>query len=74
MYDPSQTPDFVGLAMGIFGIAVLIGAYFLPTFIAVAMRTRDRGLIFFVNLIAGWSGLGWLGCLFWAVAGAKDRK
>lgn len=54
-----------------FLIATVIGValYFLPTIIA---RTRDMasgGGLFWVNLLFGWTMIGWVLCLFWALLG-----
>ena len=50
------------------GSHLLIGAevYFLPTFIALMARRRNCGSIFIVNLLAGWTVIGWVIALVWA--------
>jgi hypothetical protein len=52
----------------IFGIAF----YFLPTIIAVARHKKQALAIFLLNLFAGWTALGWVGALIWAVIKEKD--
>lgn len=42
-------------------------AYFLPTFIALAMHHVNLLAIFLLNTFAGWTVLGWVGALVWAV-------
>jgi Superinfection immunity protein len=46
----------------------LIGTllYFLPTFIA-AHRGHRVGGIFILNLLFGWTGIGWLAMLLWSL-------
>lgn len=44
-------------------IFVLI-IYFIPTFVA----DRKKGAIFTLNLFLGWTLLGWVGALVWALA------
>lgn len=39
--------------------------YFLPTFKAIKKRRKDKFWVFLINLIIGWTILGWLGCLVW---------
>jgi hypothetical protein len=39
--------------------------YFLPTYIA--WGKQNQWPIFWVNLLAGGTGLGWLGALIWAI-------
>jgi hypothetical protein len=45
--------------MLVFLIAAGIFIYFLPTI----MTKRDRLGMFTFNLLTGWSGLGWVGCV-----------
>ncbi len=48
-------------------IGILI--YFLPTFIAAHRGHRVPG-IFLLNLFFGWTGIGWLVMLLWALLSA----
>lgn len=41
--------------------------YFLPSIIALARSKRDTLAIFLLNLFLGWSVIGWLVALIWAV-------
>jgi len=43
--------------------------YFLPAIIGSKRRVNNSGWLFVVNLLFGWSGLGWIVCLLWAVCG-----
>ena len=47
---------------------ILIGIviYFLPTIIAAVRRHPNVLLIFLVNLLLGWTVIGWAGTLVWA--------
>lgn len=49
----------------IFGF--MLGLYFLPTIIALAMHNYHALPIFLMNFFTGWTGIGWLGCLIWAL-------
>ncbi|MFC1648354.1 superinfection immunity protein [Nanoarchaeota archaeon] len=52
-------------------LAMIIGgilAYFLPTIIALARNHSRKGLLFVLNLLTGWTFLGWIGCLIWSIA------
>ena len=52
----------------IFFLAVIaLGLYFLPTIIAVARGHANLIGIGLVNFFLGWSLLGWIGALVWAV-------
>lgn len=44
-------------------------AYFMPVLVAVVRRHRFVGSIGAVNCVLGWTGLGWLGAMIWAVNG-----
>jgi len=48
-----------------FGFSFLL--YFLPTIIAVGRSKRDSLSIFLLNLFLGWSVIGWIVALVWAV-------
>jgi Superinfection immunity protein len=41
--------------------------YFLPSIIALARSKRDLLSIFLLNLLLGWSVIGWVIALVWAV-------
>jgi hypothetical protein len=41
--------------------------YFLPTILAFARNKRDTAAILLLNLFLGWSVIGWLVALVWAV-------
>lgn len=43
--------------------------YFIPTFIAFSRSHDSKGWVFFLNILLGWTGLGWLFCLLWAAFG-----
>lgn len=47
--------------------STLVGLYFLPAVVASARKVRGFE-IFAVNLLFGWTGIGWLLCLVWACA------
>jgi hypothetical protein len=48
-----------------FGFGMLM--YFLPTIIAVARSKRDIGAILVLNLFLGWTLIGWVIALVWAL-------
>ena len=41
--------------------------YFLPTLIAVVREKRDKLAIFLLNFFLGWSVIGWVIALVWAL-------
>lgn len=51
-----------------FVLLILIAVfYFLPAVIANQRDTNHLGAIFTINLLFGWTILGWLAALIWAV-------
>lgn len=55
--------------------AILCGwflAYFLPAIIARMRHHRQRGAITLLNLLTGWTVIGWIVAAVWSVA-AFDR-
>ena len=48
------------------GLAVVILFYFLPFFIALNRTLANKGSIFILNLLFGWTGIGWIVLLFYS--------
>jgi hypothetical protein len=72
MFLDANTND-VGGALGVIVIIALIAAgYFLPTLIAWGRHHRT-GSVFLVNLLVGWSLIGWIVSLVMAV-GQKEQR
>jgi len=51
---------------------LLLFPYFLPTIIAVLRRKSSAVGVFFLNLFLGWTFIGWVGALIWALS--ADRQ
>ena len=49
-------------------ITALIFVYFLPAFVAFLNRHHNTGAIFVLNLLLGWTLLGWIAALVWSCA------
>jgi len=49
------------------GFLCFLGLYFLPTIIASARRLDCRFGIVMVNLFLGWTFIGWIAALIWAI-------
>jgi len=56
---------FAILFFPIFGFGFL--GYFLPSIIAAARSKRDLVSIFVLNLLLGWTAIGWVVALVWAL-------
>ena len=55
-------------------LILLIILYFVPSIIALFRIHRDFLLIFFVNILIGWTFFGWLLVLFWAIFGGRHGR
>lgn len=58
----------LGLPEG-FALLILVGAvvlYFLPSIIGKSNKHSKSGRIFLINLLVGWTLIGWVACLIWA--------
>ncbi len=62
-----STTPFPGIVVLVFFLSV----YFLPTLEAVYSRRKHAACIFVVNLLLGWTLLGWIGALAWAFNSPK---
>ena len=49
----------------IFGFGLVF--YFLPAIVAFARRKRDTGAILLLNFFLGWTAIGWVIALVWAL-------
>ena len=59
--------DIIGLLLW----ALMLGVYLLPTIVAWVRDHRKLYAIAAMNVMLGWTILGWIGALIWALT-AKD--
>ena len=50
----------------VFGVVFMLAVYFVPTFVACYREHHQRLAIFVLNLVFGWSFLGWIAAFIWA--------
>ncbi|MBU0633975.1 MAG: superinfection immunity protein [Candidatus Omnitrophica bacterium] len=48
-------------------VVLIFAVYFLPTLIAFLRQHRNKLAIFLLNLLLGWTVLGWVVSLVWSV-------
>jgi len=60
-------PFFPG-ALGAILLFCCIIPYFLPTIIAFARKKDNAGGVFALNLFLGWTFIGWIASLIWALS------
>lgn len=53
--------------LGILVLLVILVTYLLPSFIAINRNNKDVNSIMVVNIFLGWTLLGWVVALAWAV-------
>ena len=73
MHSPNETAGAFLLVFVILPFCVIV-AYLIPTWIAFIRGHHAKWSIFIVNIFAGWSGFGWIACLFWAVSAIDQRE
>ncbi len=56
---------FAFIFFPIFGFSFVL--YFLPSIIALARNKRDTTSILVLNLLLGWTAIGWVIALIWAL-------
>ncbi len=59
----AQREAFLGLILIIAGVFI----YFLPFFVARSNNKKNTAAIFALNLLAGWTFLGWVVAFVWAL-------
>jgi len=64
------TFPYWGFPFGILGLAL----YFLPTIIAAVRRHKSILGILLVNILAGWTFIGWVIALVWSLVGETTKK
>ena len=57
-----------GWLLSVLGFVVSLALYFLPTIVASARRSTRTGTVFVIDLLLGWSFLGWIVAMVVAVA------
>lgn len=53
---------------------IVIPFYFLPTIIALARKKNNRTAIFVLNFFLGWTFLGWIVSLVWALTSNRTES
>lgn len=65
----------VGYAIGrVIGFLIGLVLYFVPTIVAFNRHSRHRVPILIVNLLLGWTLIGWIATLVWAIASQSENS
>lgn len=65
--------DVLGPIVGLFVLVWLVVLYFIPAFVAWKRRHHQTMAIAALNLFAGWTVVGWIGSLIWALTAVASR-
>ncbi|MCP3870816.1 MAG: superinfection immunity protein, partial [Gammaproteobacteria bacterium] len=60
-------------AVAIIGVVLLVVLYFLPVLIAASRSHHNIWPIAAVNLLLGWTALGWIGAMVWSLTATDTR-
>jgi len=55
-------------------VIIAMLAYFIPTLLAYALQTPNVFRIAIVNGLIGWTVIGWIVCLVWALWASKHAE
>lgn len=67
--------SFFGLLVIAVCLFVLAALYFIPSIVAFQRKKASMGAIFALNILLGWSFIGWVIALIWALkADIVDRR
>lgn len=56
----------MSVIVGLIPLAILLAIYFLPTLVALSRRHQSAVAIFVLNLLLGWTVLGWIVAFVWS--------
>ncbi|OCK53110.1 hypothetical protein BA768_00705 [Chryseobacterium sp. CBo1] len=55
-------------------LLIIIPVYFIPTFVASSRKKANTSAIFILNLFLGWSLIGWVVALVWALSNNETNQ
>lgn len=55
-------------------VCLVIGIYLIPTIVAVSRKHLQKVPIILVNILLGWSFIGWVVALVWACTKSKPKE
>ncbi len=70
--------QFLGLALVVLLALILVAGcvvlYFLPSIIAYERGHASKDIILLIDFLLGWTFLGWVGCIVWALIDNDSSK
>ncbi len=55
-------------------LAVAVGLYFLPNWVAMARKHPQGNAIFYLNFLTGWTAIGWVVALVWSLTAIQPSQ
>lgn len=55
-------------------IALFLGVYFIPVYVASAKQSKNFTSILLLNIFLGWTFIGWVAALIWATMAEASKK
>ena len=53
-------------------VAIVMGLYFLPSITAWMRGHHSKWAIIALNILLGWTIIGWIGALIWSLTGTRQ--
>jgi len=71
--DNRKTMDVYLVAKQILYLAIAVIIYFIPNWIAIARKHHNGTVIFVINLLFGWTVIGWIAAFIWSLTAVKQE-
>jgi hypothetical protein len=62
-----ELPLFLKIFLFSLALLTIIFLYFFPTIVAISRKKKNQEAIFIINFVLGWTFIGWIIALVWAV-------
>ncbi|PIP01355.1 hypothetical protein CJ014_00905 [Pleomorphomonas carboxyditropha] len=72
MYRESSGDGFGGFFLVLVILSLLL--YFVPSIVASKRDHPNKGAIYILNILAGWTFIGWVGALVWAMMNSGSQQ
>jgi hypothetical protein len=66
--------DVIDFIQGLIYLGVAMSLYMLPAYVAFGRHLANRWSLAVINLFFGWTLIGWVCALAWAIAGTAKRE
>ena len=66
--------DALSFFSSIWVSALAIAIYLLPTIVVIGRRRNNALAIIALNILLGWTFIGWVAALVWALTGGGNRS